>query len=65
MEGLEARPAVPLATDNSTGEHTGYAYASRFRNCKAGYRHTEDITLLCNDEHTNKGVGCSLLNKLQ
>lgn len=44
----------------------GYCYAGEFRGGggRGGYRHTVELSLFCHPDHTEKGVGLQLLQKL-
>jgi L-amino acid N-acyltransferase YncA len=42
----------------------GFVYATGFRGARRGYRHTVELSLFCHPEHTRRGIGPRLLEKL-
>jgi L-amino acid N-acyltransferase YncA len=60
--GKEGLPYIVAVDDDDAV--LGYCYAAGFRSERKGYRHTVEISLFCHHEHTAKGVGRQLLQKL-
>ena len=52
-----------VAADDRNGI-VGYSYASGFRGYMLGYGHTVEISLFCHPEHTNKGIGSQMMERL-
>jgi L-amino acid N-acyltransferase YncA len=55
------RPYI-VATD-SNGTVLGYCYVSTFRG-KSGYRHTQELSLFCDQNHVRRGIGRQLLTRM-
>jgi L-amino acid N-acyltransferase YncA len=55
------RPYI-VATD-SDDTVVGYCYVSPFRG-KSGYRHTQELSLFCHQNHVRKGIGRQLLARM-
>jgi L-amino acid N-acyltransferase YncA len=49
---------------DSEQQVAGFCYASGFRSERKGYRHTAELSLFCHPQHTAKGIGSQLLQKL-
>jgi L-amino acid N-acyltransferase YncA len=49
---------------NSEEQVLGSTYCTGFRDGKAGYIHTVELSLFCHPEHRYRGIGTMLLNEL-